>query len=116
VAKSIISVVLAACAVSIATPNSAQAERITVTNLPFDVDSAELEGWFSPIGTVYSAVVLVEEASGRSRGVGIVEMDCRDALNAVQSLNGANADGRTISVQFAAPDGGNCNGAETERY
>jgi RNA recognition motif-containing protein len=48
--------------------------KLLVTNLPLDLDSSDLEDMFTMVGDVRAALVLRDEQSDVSRGVGQVEM------------------------------------------
>ncbi len=59
---------------------------------------------FSKFGTVVSATVLMDKATGRSRGFGFVEMaNDAEADEAIKSLNDSDLDGRKIVVNEARP-------------
>ncbi len=78
------------------------AKKIYVGNLPWSTTSATLETLFSAHGTVTSAEVISDRETGRSRGFGFVEMESDDACQrAIQALNGAEVDGRAITVNEA---------------
>jgi RNA recognition motif-containing protein len=78
------------------------AKKIYVGNLPWSTTSAALETLFSAHGTVNSAEVIADRETGRSRGFGFVEMDSDEACQrAIQALNGAEVDGRAITVNEA---------------
>jgi len=78
------------------------AKKIYVGNLPWSATSASLESLFSAHGTVTSAEVITDRETGRSRGFGFVEMESDDACQrAIQALNGADVDGRPITVNEA---------------
>jgi cold-inducible RNA-binding protein len=78
------------------------AKKIYVGNLPWSTTSATLETLFSAHGTVNSAEVIADRETGRSRGFGFVEMDSDEACQrAIQALNGAEVDGREITVNEA---------------
>ena len=73
-----------------------------VGSLPWEVDDAKLAEMFSQAGTVVSAQVVKDRDTGRSRGVGFVEMSTEEeANNAVKNLNGTDVDGRKIVVNIA---------------
>ncbi len=78
------------------------AKKIYVGNLPWSTTSATLETLFAAHGAVRSAEVIADRETGRSRGFGFVEMEtdegCQKAINA---LNGAEVDGRAITVNEA---------------
>ncbi len=78
------------------------AKKIYVGNLPWSTTSASLESLFSAHGTVRSAEVISDRETGRSRGFGFVEMETDEACQqAIQALNGAEVDGRAITVNEA---------------
>lgn len=74
--------------------------KIFVASLPFEVDDAELKGFFEPFGEVTSANVILDKFTGRSKGFGFVEMsDDVEAKIAISELDGADVDGRNIVVK-----------------
>lgn len=78
--------------------------NIYVSNLSFKVEDEDLREFFAEYGEVASAKVITDRESGRSRGFGFVEMtDDAAAEKAIQELNGAAVDGRTIGVTVAKP-------------
>jgi len=82
------------------------AKRLYVGGLPYSVDDNRLGSLFATFGAVVSANVIIDRASGRSKGFGFVEMESDDAANdAIQSLNGTQLEGRTITVNEARPMG-----------
>jgi RNA recognition motif-containing protein len=80
------------------------AKRLYVGNLGYNVTSADLERLFAEHGTVRSAQVIEDRASGRSKGFGFVEMESDDqAQAAITALNGQQHDGRALTVNEAKP-------------
>ncbi|MBV9988280.1 MAG: RNA-binding protein [Chitinophagaceae bacterium] len=78
--------------------------NIYVSNLSFNVTDDDLRGFFEEYGNVSSAKVVMDKYTQRSRGFGFVEMDSKEeAEKAVAELNGANVEGRQISVAEARP-------------
>jgi RNA recognition motif-containing protein len=78
------------------------AKKIYVGNLPWSTTSATLQTLFSAHGAVTSAEVIADRETGRSRGFGFVEMGSDDdCQRAIQALNGAEVDGRAITVNEA---------------
>ena len=78
--------------------------NIFVGKLPYAVTSEYLQEIFEEFGEVGSAKVIIDRDSGRSKGFGFVEMDNEDEGNAaIEGLNGAEIDGRTIVVNKARP-------------
>ncbi|MBX2844599.1 MAG: RNA-binding protein [Saprospiraceae bacterium] len=78
--------------------------NIYVANLDYDLNEAELEGYFSQYGDVSSVKIIYDRVTRRSRGFGFVEMATEEAgLNAIEGLNGTEVRGREISVSKAKP-------------
>ncbi|ODT98260.1 MAG: RNA-binding protein, partial [Rhodospirillales bacterium SCN 65-16] len=79
-------------------------------NLPYSVTSERLSEAFSQFGTVTSSKVIVDRETGRSRGFAFLEMETDDqGAAAMQAMNGALLDGRSIAVREAVerqPGGG----------
>ena len=64
----------------------------------------DLREWFAPFGTVQSAQVVSNRATGRSKGFGFVEMDTdAQAHAAIQGLYEQDHDGRRLMVSEAKP-------------
>ena len=79
-------------------------KKLYVGNLPYTVDDGLLQSKFSEFGAVSSARVITDRDSGRSKGFGFVEMESDgDADRAIETLNGADFNGRNISVSEARP-------------
>ena len=77
-------------------------KNLYVGNLPFSSTADDLRELFGQYGTVTSAQVVSDRETGRSRGFGFVEM-ADGADEAVANLNGAQLDGRTLTVNEARP-------------
>ena len=78
--------------------------NIYVGNLPYTTTDEELEAIFAAHGTVQSAKVVMDRATGRSRGFGFVEMpDQAEATAAIQALNDLEMGGRNLVVNEARP-------------
>ncbi len=78
------------------------AMNLYVGNLAFATTTADLEKLFSDYGSVSRAQVTTDRETGRSRGFGFVEMS-EGGEQAVQALNGAQFQGRTLTVNEAKP-------------
>ena len=79
-------------------------KKLYVGNLSYNVDNAALEEWFVEHGTVESANVITDRATGRSKGFGFVEMSNDDEAQAAMSaLDGKDFGGRAIKVNEAKP-------------
>jgi len=77
-------------------------KKLFVGNLPFDTTSDQLSELFARAGSVQSATVMNDRATGRSRGFGFVEMSTEDeARKAVDEFNGKEFQGRNLNVDVA---------------
>ncbi|MER3499038.1 MAG: RNA-binding protein [Chitinophagaceae bacterium] len=78
--------------------------NIYVSNLSFAVKDEDLKEYFEEYGEVSSAKVIMDRDTNRSRGFAFVEMpDDSLAQKAIDELDGATVDGRTIKVSAARP-------------
>jgi RNA recognition motif-containing protein len=76
--------------------------KLFVGSLPWSVNDKSLEEAFQKHGTVVSAKVIKDRATGRSRGFGFVEMETSDqAQSAIKALNNSELGGRNIVVNEA---------------
>jgi len=79
-------------------------KKLYVGGLPYSVTEDKLQEIFSAHGTVESARVITDRFTGRSRGFGFVEMSTEEeAQTAIDSLNGSDLDGRSLTVNEARP-------------
>ena len=79
-------------------------KKLYVGNLPYSVDSSELETLFGQHGTVVSAQIINDRDTGRSKGFGFVEMGTdEEAQAAITALNGQEHSGRALTVNEARP-------------
>ena len=78
--------------------------RIYVGNLSFNTDEQQLEQLFAPLGQVESVRLIRDQATGRSRGFGFVEMaDSSQGQAACQALDQREFEGRRLTVNEAKP-------------
>ena len=78
--------------------------KLYVGGLPYSVTEGRLTELFSAHGTVDSANVISDKFTGQSRGFGFVEMSSSsEAQSAIQSLNGTQFEGRSLTVNEAKP-------------
>jgi RNA recognition motif-containing protein len=77
-------------------------KNLYVGNLPFTTTDESLREAFAPYGNVVKAQVIMDRETGRSRGFGFVEM-ADGAEEAVAAMNGAQFEGRTLTVNEAKP-------------
>ncbi len=79
-------------------------KKLYVGNLPFSATDDVLKEVFTQVGTVESAKVITDRDTGRSKGFGFVEMATEaEAANAITKFNGADFEGRNITVNEAKP-------------
>jgi RNA recognition motif-containing protein len=80
------------------------AKKLYVGGLSYDTTEDTLKETFSKAGTVESATIITDRASGRSKGFGFVEMSSdEEAQKAIETFNGKELDGRNITVNEAHP-------------
>jgi hypothetical protein len=77
-------------------------KNVYVGNLPFQTTADDLREAFGNFGTVTRAQVVADRETGRSRGFAFVEMG-DGADQAIQAMNGAMFQGRTLTVNEARP-------------
>ena len=76
--------------------------KLYVGNLSFDTNEAGLRAAFAPFGTVTEVYIANDRDTGRPRGFGFVTFSTpEEATAAVAKLNGANLDGRMLTVSEA---------------
>ena len=91
--------------------------RLYVGNLAYDSNKESLRAAFSQFGEVTDVHVVTDRQTGQSRGFGFVTMSSQtEAETAMQSMNGAELDGRRLRVNEAEErpqrrNGGGGNGA-----
>jgi len=78
-------------------------KKLYVGNLPYTYNDESLAALFAEYGEVISAVIIMDRASGRSKGFGFVEMEDEDAVKAMEALEGQDIDGRNVRVNEARP-------------
>ena len=77
-------------------------KNLYVGNLPFRTTADDLREAFGQFGEVTRAQVVTDRETGQSRGFGFVEMT-DGAEQAIDNLNGALFQGRTLTVNEARP-------------
>jgi len=82
--------------------NSEMGTKLFVGGLSWTTDDAGLKGAFERFGEVAEAKVILDRETGRSRGFGFVTFaDPSSTPNAIQEMDGATLDGRSIRVNEA---------------
>src|SRR5919106_162869 len=69
--------------------SNAMEAKLYVGNLPYSTVDADLQNLFSQAGTVKSAQVIRDRASGRSKGFGFVEMSSSEEAQSPITLSSA---------------------------
>jgi cold-inducible RNA-binding protein len=78
------------------------ASKLFVGNLSYSTTDDRIREVFEQYGEVLSATVVRDRATGQSRGFGFVEYGADSAAqSAMESLNGTDLDGRSITVNVA---------------
>ena len=78
--------------------------RLFVGNLSFNTTETDLQAAFAAHGTVTETNLMMDRVSGRPRGFGFVTMGTpEEAQKAIEALNGAQLDGRALTVNIARP-------------
>lgn len=76
-------------------------KTLYVGNLPWSTTDEELSRAFSQVVDVKGCRIIVDRATGRSRGFGFVEVDDADAEKAIDAINGTLLGGRQLVVNEA---------------
>ena len=78
--------------------------KVYVGNLSYDTSEDGLRNFFSQYGTIGEVKLIIDFATGRSKGFGFItfgsDRDCENALAA----NGADLGGRKLKVNIARED------------
>ena len=78
--------------------------KLFVGNLAFSVTENDLQDAFAPHGTVIETNLMLDPATGRSRGFAFVTMGTdEEAQKAISALNGKELSGRALTVNVARP-------------
>ena len=95
-------------------------KKLYVGNLPFSATDDTLRQIFEQAGAVESAKVISDRDTGRSKGFGFVEMSSdKEASEAINRFNGADFEGRAMTVNEArpmAPRDNRSGGGRRDRY
>lgn len=80
--------------------------NIYVGNLPKSTNEDEVRSLFEKHGVVADVKLIKDQYTRDLRGFGFIEMPARaEALKAIQEVNGAELDGRSLIVNEAKPRG-----------
>lgn len=79
-------------------------KKLFVGGLPYETNDTQLKEMFGACGKVVSAKVIIDKATGRSKGFGFVEMTTDDeAKAAIAKLNNSALGTRKVFVNEARP-------------
>jgi len=78
--------------------------KLFVGNLSFETTENDLQDAFAAHGAVTEADVVMDRTTNRSRGFAFVTMGSNDeAQKAITAMNGADLNGRALTVNVAKP-------------
>ncbi len=79
-------------------------KKLFVGNLPFSATEQVLSDTFAQCGAVESVKIITDRDTGRSKGFAFVEMSSdAEAADAISKFNGADYEGRPMTVSEARP-------------
>jgi cold-inducible RNA-binding protein len=82
--------------------SSSSSNKLFVGSLPFEMTDKDLADTFATFGEVVSVAIIMDRATGRSKGFGFVEM-VNITETTIQSLDGTEIWGRRLTVRKARP-------------
>ena len=86
-------------------------KKLYVGNLSYGTTVEELKKLFAEVGPVVSATIIMDRATGQSKGFGFVEMDSvKAAQDAIAKYNNYEMNRRNITVSEARPPKENSGG------
>ena len=78
--------------------------KLFVGNLSFNTTENALQDAFAQFGTVTETNLMMDRMTNRPRGFGFVTMStAEEAQKAIAAMNGAQLDGRALTVNIARP-------------
>ena len=78
--------------------------KLFVGNLSFDTTENDLQDAFAAHGTITETNLMMDRATGRSRGFGFITMrSVEEAQKAIEAMNGKELAGRALTVNIAKP-------------
>ena len=101
-----IGAIITGITIKLTTPSSASSAAVETTtlyvgNLPYRANETSVRTLFAEHGQVLSARLMKDKHTGKRRGFGFVEMPEADAKEAIQSINDAEYQQRTLKVREA---------------
>ena len=78
--------------------------KLFVGNLSFNTTENDLQDAFAAHGQVVEATLMMDRMTGRSRGFAFITYSTpEEAQKAIAAMNGAQLDGRALTVNIARP-------------
>jgi len=78
--------------------------RLFVGNLSYQTGENDLQDYFAQAGTVTSVNLMLDKATGKSRGFAFVEFaDAEAAQRAIEQLHNKEFQGRQLTINVARP-------------
>ena len=78
--------------------------KLFVGNLSFNTTENDLQEAFAAHGSVVEANLMMDRMTGRSRGFAFITYSSpEEAQKAIEAMNGAQLDGRALTVNIARP-------------
>ena len=91
--------------------------NLYIGNLNYNVKESDLRNVMEEYGAVASVKLITDRETRRSKGFAFIEMpDDTEAANAIKELNGAEYDGKVITVNVAKPREDRSNGGGRGGY
>ncbi|MBY0515507.1 MAG: RNA-binding protein [Bacteriovoracaceae bacterium] len=83
---------------------STPSNTVYISNLSYKRDRNGLKSLFARYGTIKNIKIIMEPTTQQSRGMAFIEMSSvAEAKKAIEGLNQAMIDGRTVKANFAIP-------------
>lgn len=76
-------------------------KKLYVGNLAYSVTEADLESKFGEFGSIESVNIIIDRATGNSKGFGFIEFQTADQAQSACSLDGTDFGGRNLRVNVA---------------
>ena len=96
-------------------PQGPHGANLFIFHLPNDMTNMDLLHYFAPFGTVVSARIIVDRATGRSRGFGFVSYSRPEfAVAAIQRLDGMRIGHKRLKVTFKHEKGSGGGGSKAQ--
>ena len=77
--------------------------KLFVGSLPWSIQNEQLQELFAQYGEITEAIVIIDRATGRSKGFGFVTFAKPEDAQKALEMDGREVEGRTIVVNIAKP-------------